>query len=149
MKRSKISLKAGLMATIVICWLVPIAIVVVLAGILLGNSYRQSVRQEVEAAAENAVEHDITARHGGNLWVRAYCREERMTLEVEHDGDMNEEDRQSIRALLAGDSGEQESGVGLRNVHQRLKLIYGEKASLEVTETGEGTILARIGFPAG
>lgn len=56
MKRAKISLKAGLMATIVICWLVPIAIVVVLAGILLGNSYRQSVRQEVEAAAENAVE---------------------------------------------------------------------------------------------
>lgn len=56
MRKAKISLKAGLMTTIVICWLVPIVIVVVLAGILLGNSYRQSLQQEVDAAAENAVE---------------------------------------------------------------------------------------------
>ena len=52
----RISLKAGLLATIVICWLAPIVTVVVLAGILLGNSYSQSVRQEMETAAENAME---------------------------------------------------------------------------------------------
>lgn len=52
----RISLKAGLMATIVICWLAPIVTVAVLAGILLETSYRQSVRQEVERAAENAME---------------------------------------------------------------------------------------------
>lgn len=103
----------------------------------------------LQPIVENAVEHDITARHGGNLWVRAYCRGERMTLEVEHDGTMNEEDRRSIRALLAGDAGEQEGGVGLRNVHQRLKLIYGEEARLAIGETDNGTILARIVFPAG
>ena len=55
-RRARISLKAGLLTTIVICWLVPIVIVVVLAGLLLENSYRRSVRQEVEAAAENAME---------------------------------------------------------------------------------------------
>lgn len=103
----------------------------------------------LQPIVENAVEHDITACHGGNLWVRAYRREDRMTLEVEHDGAMNEEDRRNIRDLLAGDSGEQDGGVGLRNVHQRLKLIYGERSVLEVGETGRGTILARIRFPAG
>ena len=41
----RISLKAGLMATIVICWLVPIVTVAVLAGILLETSYRQSGRR--------------------------------------------------------------------------------------------------------
>lgn len=103
----------------------------------------------LQPIVENAVEHDITARHGGNLWVRACRRGERMLLEVEHDGDMDEEDRERIRALLSGDAGELESGVGLRNVHQRLKLIYGDEASLEVGETENGTILARIDFPAG
>ena len=70
-------------------------------------------------------------------------------LEVEHDGTMNEEDRERIRALLSGDAGELACGVGLRNVHRRLKLIYGDEAALEVGETESGTILARIEFPAG
>lgn len=102
----------------------------------------------LQPIVENAVEHDITARPGGNLWVRAFRRGERMVLEVEHDGVMDEEDRERIRALLS-DGGELESRVGLRNVHQRLKLIYGDDASLEVGETGNGAILARIDFPAG
>ena len=53
--KRNISLKLGLMTTIVICWLVPIVIVVALAGILLGNSYRQSVEQEINVTAENAM----------------------------------------------------------------------------------------------
>ena len=56
MRRGKISLKAGLLTTIVICWLAPIVTIVVLAGLLLGHSYQQSVRQEMETAAENAME---------------------------------------------------------------------------------------------
>ena len=100
----------------------------------------------LQPIVENAVEHDITTRRGGSLWVRAYRQEERMVLEVEHDGQMTEEDRQNIRRLL---SGEVEDGgqVGLRNVHQRLKLIYGPEGTLTVEQTPEGTILARISFP--
>lgn len=101
----------------------------------------------LQPIVENAVEHDITARRGGNLWVRAFRRAARMILEVEHDGVMDEEDRERIQALLA-DGGELECGVGLRNVHRRLKLIYGDAASLEIGETDSGTILARIDFPA-
>lgn len=101
----------------------------------------------LQPIVENAVEHDITAHRGGSLWVRAFRRAARMILEVEHDGVMDEEDRERIQALLA-DGGELECGVGLRNVHQRLKLIYGDAASLEIGETESGTILARIDFPA-
>lgn len=107
----------------------------------------QSVpRLILQPIVENAVEHDITARHGGNLWVRAFRKDARMVLEVEHDGTMTEEDRQNIRTLLA-DASPEGNQVGLQNVHQRLRLIYAEQASLDMEETTNGTILARIGFP--
>ena len=69
-----------------------------------------------------------------------------MVLEVEHDGQMTEEDRQNIRRLLSGEA-EDGGQVGLRNVHQRLKLIYGEEGTLTMEETPSETILARICFP--
>ena len=100
----------------------------------------------LQPIVENAVEHDITTRRGGSLWVRAYRREERIFLEVEHDGRMTEEDRQSIQLLLS-DGADGGSQVGLRNVHQRLKLIYGSDGRLTMEETPAGTILARICFP--
>ena len=100
----------------------------------------------LQPIVENAVEHDITTRRGGSLWVRAYRREEWIFLEVEHDGRMTQEDRQNIRLLLS-DGADGGSQVGLRNVHQRLKLIYGSDGRLTVEETQAGTILARICFP--
>ena len=100
----------------------------------------------LQPIVENAVEHDITTRRGGSLWVRAYRREEWIFLEVEHDGRMTQEDRQNIRLLLS-DGADGGSRVGLRNVHQRLKLIYGSDGRLTMEETPAGTILARICFP--
>lgn len=100
----------------------------------------------LQPIVENAVEHDITSRRGGNLWVRALRDETHMILEVEHDGTMTEADREKIRLLLSGsdtDSGR----VGLRNVHQRLKLIYGAEGNLGVAQTDHGTVMARIIFP--
>ena len=101
----------------------------------------------LQPIVENAVEHDITARRGGNLWVRAYRADDRMVLEVEHDGTMTEEDRVKINRLLSDEATEGRS-VGLRNVHQRLRLIYGEQGSLQLEETPAKTIRARIVFPA-
>ena len=55
MAKPKISLKLGLMMTIVICWLVPIITIVALAGVLFGDNYRRSVQQEIDASAEYAL----------------------------------------------------------------------------------------------
>lgn len=100
----------------------------------------------LQPIVENAVEHDITSRRGGNLWVRALRDETHMILEVEHDGTMTEADREKIRLLLSG-SDTDRGRVGLRNVHQRLKLIYGAEGNLCVDQTDHGTIMARIVFP--
>lgn len=107
---------------------------------------RQVPRLILQPIAENAVEHDLTRRGGGNLWLRVYREESRLALEVEHDGQMTEEDRAKITAQLQGEE-EISGAVGIRNVSRRLKLIYGEESSLSMEETGKGTILVRIRFP--
>lgn len=55
MKKTRTSLRTGFLMTILICWLVPIFIVVALAGVLLNENYRQSVQQEIDSSAANAL----------------------------------------------------------------------------------------------
>lgn len=55
MKKTRTSLRTGFLTTILICWLVPIFIVVTLAGVLLNKNYRQSVQQEIDSSAANAL----------------------------------------------------------------------------------------------
>lgn len=100
----------------------------------------------LQPIVENAVEHDIANRREGHLWVRCYRREGQIYLEVEHDGQMTEADQENIRKLLSEDA-QEGSRVGLRNVHQRLRLIYGSKAALRIEQTRAGSILAQIRIP--
>lgn len=51
----KISLRSGLVSVILICWLMPIIIIVTLSGILLNKNYRKSIQQEIRVEAENAL----------------------------------------------------------------------------------------------
>ena len=103
----------------------------------------------LQPLAENAVEHDLTPRRGGCLTLRARREADRIILEVEHDGHMNEEDRAAVQTLLSAveDDPAVSSHVGLRNVRQRLRLLYGEAGELSLTED-DGRILARVSFPA-
>ena len=112
-------------------------------GTLLEEKIPRMILQPI---AENAIEHDIAARHGGSLWVRAYRGEKQIVLEIEHDGVMTEQDRKNIDALLE-DTTTTGSHVGLRNVCQRLRLIYGQQAGLYIEGTQNGTILARLCLP--
>ncbi|MBQ3211393.1 MAG: histidine kinase [Oscillospiraceae bacterium] len=100
----------------------------------------------LQPIVENAVEHDIVVRRGGNLVLRAFEKDELIVLEVEHDGTMTESDRANIEKLLS----EEDTGkgqLGLRNVHKRLKLLYGDKGTLTIDGDCPGLILARISFP--
>ena len=103
----------------------------------------------LQPLAENAVEHDITPRRGGLLTLRARREGTRLVLEVEHDGSMSAEDRASIEAMLASPVEDTEiSGqVGLRNVRQRLTLLYGAEGELSLSQSGMDRILARVSFP--
>ncbi len=103
----------------------------------------------LQPLAENAVEHDLTPRRGGNLCIRAYRENERMVLEVEHDGTMSEEDRETVGRLLAADTDNTDiSGkVGLRNVSQRLRLLYKDEGEISLRQLEGERILTRVSFP--
>ena len=99
----------------------------------------------LQPIAENAVEHDITQNRGGNLWVRAFRADGYLMVEVEHDGSLTEEDKKNIDKFLAPDV--QGTHVGIQNVSQRLKLIYGIPGLLTIEDTKHDTIVAKLRFP--
>lgn len=100
----------------------------------------------LQPIVENAVEHDLTPKKGGDLCVRAYRREDKIYLEVEHDGTMTPEDAEHIEKLLSNQNISGNS-VGICNVSQRLRLIYGNSGNLTIEQAKPGIILARIAFP--
>ena len=103
----------------------------------------------LQPLAENAVEHDLVRNKGGELCIRALRTERGIRLEVEHGGHMTPEDRQNIDVLLSPDTEQpaHKRHVGIRNLHQRLQLIYGDRASLSIEEVRPGRILASIDLP--
>ena len=109
----------------------------------------QVPRLILQPIVENAVEHDLTPRRGGQLTIRARQENGFVILEVEHDGQMTAEDLATIDAVLSspvedtGISGQ----IGLRNVRQRLTLLYGDQGTIRLTQPEEGRILARVSFP--
>lgn len=104
----------------------------------------------LQPIVENAVEHDLVPRHGGSLCLRAYREKDRITLEVEHDGFLSDEDRNAIENMRTDEAADNRiSGkVGLRNVHQRLALLYGASGELTMIQKTPERVLAVVRFPA-
>ena len=100
----------------------------------------------LQPIVENAVEHDITQQGGGLVSIRAYREDGRIVLETAHSGQLTEADRESIRSVLDDTESGGRDKVGLRNVAQRLKLIYDDKGTLSCEESG-GMIVMKLSFP--
>ena len=95
---------------------------------------------------ENAVE-DIQSHTKGDIVIRIYSKDGSIYLEVEHNGVLSEEDKEKIARLLSEEEDtekESSNNLGIRNVNQRLKIIYGEKSGLSINMNKESRILARI-----
>lgn len=103
----------------------------------------------LQPLVENAVEHDLSQHRGGELVLRVYQQNRSLYLEVEHEGSISEQDAQRISALLSTslEEKEQQGKVGIRNLNQRLKLIYGQQGRLTIREIEPCRILAQIQLP--
>ena len=99
----------------------------------------------LQPIVENAIEHGIAQLQQGDLIIRAYKLKTELVLEVENDGIFTDQDRQTIDELLSGDSSN--SSVGIRNVNQRLRIMYGAGSGLAIEQLRPGRILAKIRIP--
>ena len=115
----------------------------------------QVPRLIIQPIVENAVEHGMDITKQGRLEIRLYGREDGyLCIEVEDNGRLSEEDRKKIDRLLSPDvelSKEKMVSLGIRNVDQRLKMIYGSDCGLFIAGNDKGytvsTILLKIVAP--
>jgi signal transduction histidine kinase len=96
----------------------------------------------LQTLVENAVKYGIgTRREGGELRITARIEGEALRIRVTNPGELGEP--VSAAAARAGSS----TGVGLRNASERLKLLYGDRASLSLFSEPAGCVTADVLIP--
>ena len=102
----------------------------------------------LQPIVENAVEHDLVPNRGGRLTLRAYQQDGALIIETEHDGKISIEGQMKLERLLrAQPDPTGRHSVGLRNVRERLYLLYGDRAFIAISQPAAGIVLAQISIP--
>ena len=101
----------------------------------------------IQPLLENAVEHGIGPAGGGVIELDCRRRGDRLLVEVVNSGKpISPEDRARIDASLAGDN-QGGTHLGLANISNRLRLIYGGGAEIRVTSDDKGRTVVRLDIP--
>ncbi|WP_168120594.1 sensor histidine kinase [Paenibacillus sp. HB172176] len=105
----------------------------------------------IQPLVENAVVHGLDhVEQGGKITIRVQDEGEKVSIAVADNGSGIEPERMSeIRQALDDMEEESEYRIGLRNVHQRLIMIYGEDCGLRLhSEPDKGTMIS-LDIPRG
>lgn len=90
----------------------------------------------LQTLVENAIKHGLEPRtSGGTVWIRARDQDERVAVTVADDGE-------GFQTKGGG------TGIGLKNVRERLQLLHGDAASLAVVANFPTGVAATITVPA-
>ncbi|MFK2905160.1 histidine kinase [Dyella ginsengisoli] len=90
----------------------------------------------LQTLVENAIKHGLEPKPGGGtVWIFARRDEDRVMVTVADNG-------QGFGVATGG------TGIGLKNVRERLRLLYGERASLAVVANVPEGVAATITVPA-
>ncbi|WP_297631008.1 sensor histidine kinase [uncultured Clostridium sp.] len=107
-----------------------------------------SIKLIVQPLIENAIFHGMEDMDGdGEILIHGYKKENDVYIDVVDNGmGMLDEVRESLLTSYSKEKGKG-SGIGLKNVNERIKLYFGEEYGLEIySELDEGTTV-RIHMP--
>ena len=92
--------------------------------------------------------------------MRIFGSRRELHILVENNGSLSEEDREKIASLLSraekmaeerrmgernlGDKSIDSSSIGIRNVHLRLRMLYGKESGLSIRDSGDGRTVSEI-----
>lgn len=98
----------------------------------------------LQTLVENAVKYGISPRReGGEIMIGAAVEAEDLHIRVSNPGDLSAPP--SVAAAKAGSS----TGVGLRNASERLQLLFGDRARLNLATEPIGCVTAHVRIPLG
>ena len=88
---------------------------------------------------ENSIKYGLEACSGVcHINIRSEDRDGRLVIHIGDNGPGMEEDL--VRRILAGEVEARGSGIGIKNIHERLRQFYGEEFSLDIdSKRGRGT----------
>ncbi len=101
----------------------------------------QMLKLVIQPLVENAISHGIMLKEmeAGTVRIRGKSEDGILSLHVEDDG-VGMSDEKSRRILSSDGHSENHHGYGVRNIHERLRLNYGERFGLSYRSApGEGT----------
>ncbi len=93
----------------------------------------------LQPIVENSIKHGLAPRlEGGLIRLRTRCRDGKLLIEIEDNGMGMSSER--LGEVYGG-------GIGISNVHERLRLLYGDQFAMDIrSREGEGTQI-RIEIP--
>lgn len=105
----------------------------------------------IQPLIENAVKHGLKPRmYHGTIWIRAEKSDGRLCIYVEDDGPgMTDSEIAAMNQNFMKRNGFHDANVGLSNINERIKLLYGSEFGVQIAERGEGMdgISVRLTFP--
>ncbi|HTK94176.1 MAG TPA: histidine kinase [Terriglobales bacterium] len=85
----------------------------------------------LQPIVENAIKHGLAPKvDGGSITLRSNLHGERVVIEVEDDG---------VGVSPTGTAATSQSGIGMANVAERLKVLYGDGAAVTIGERSDGS----------
>ena len=93
------------------------------------------IKMCLQPIVENAISHGLRPKnYQGNITISARYEKECLMISVGNDGqEIGKKEIEKLNEKLKTGSGFEESKVGLRNVNERIKLIYGKKYGVSIS----------------
>ena len=101
----------------------------------------------LQPVIENAVEHGVASRGKGTIILSGKADEDYLYIDIVNEGELTEEEKIKIGHLLEENcdvSKESSGNIGISNVNQRLKMLFGETSGLRIEQCDSEHVCAHL-----